>query len=223
MATRTRLCDHSVCSAISWLLTWILKFWKRHSANVAAALFFFTGLLLNTVMLSLTHERVPMHMPVLPDLLFDITGYSYETFVFSEVYIAVQNVVFFLLVVFHPEREIIIRRFMFILGIIYSIRTIAYSSTQLPSPFKVNDCLPKLSSNLSLAEFTSQLLNRAYNYSFSLGFVSQQKYSLCGDYIFSGHTSIIIIGKHFAALCPVAHVHFFLALHCTCSSTLTSS
>ena len=97
-----------------------------------------TSLLLNVVMLALTHERVPIDDNVLPDIVFDFTPYYFNSFTFSEVFIGAQNICFFLLLIFHPEREIILRRFLFLLGIVYFSRTVCFTATQLPSPFDPN-------------------------------------------------------------------------------------
>lgn len=190
-------CEHRFCVYVSTGLWFIGKLLKRHSANIAASLFMVTGLFMNVLMLALTHERVPISVNTLPDLVFDFVPYYYNAFTFSEIFIATQNISFFLLVIFHPEREMIIRRFLFIMGIVYFSRTVTFSSTQLPTPFDPNVCFVKLHSNLTMSGYLKVVAKRVVQFAGTGGFVSKEKHILCGDYIFSGHTHIILIGRSF--------------------------
>lgn len=188
-------CEHRLCGTVSLTLTVLVTFWARHSANFLAAGILLLGWWLDTLMLTLTHERFPLQDKPLPDILFDTTPFYYYGRTFSEAYIGVQTICFVFLLIFHPEREIILRRFMFILGIVYLMRTVAFTSTQLPCPFMTSSCVSKLDGNISTAQFVSQVFMRSFEYSFFTGFLSLSAPGLCGDYIFSGHTALIITGK----------------------------
>lgn len=179
---------------MKFVLHWFQHLWNRFSVNILSILFLLSSLLFTTVMISLSHERVPTKMKPLPDVLQDMTIYNYYLIIISELYITLQNICFFIMIIFHPKREIIFRRFLFILGILYYFRAFLYSSTQLPIPHSMNQCLPKLNNTISTIQFTRQIFKRALSYSLTLGFVTQQSSNLCGDYIYSGHTAVIIIG-----------------------------
>ena len=200
-------CEHSFCNIICFVLTFIVKLWTRNCANVLAAVIMITGIWLNTLMLALTNERLPIQVKVHPDLLFDILPYSYEALTFTEVYILIQNICFILLLIFHQEREIILRRFMFIIGIIFLTRAITFTSTSISCPFKVGACIPKLG-NMSTNLFVSQIFQRSLQHCLSVfSFSSQSKKTLCGDYIFSKQTVTIIIGELY---------HYYIFIHSIC-------
>nr|XP_046915287.1 phosphatidylcholine:ceramide cholinephosphotransferase 1-like [Dermatophagoides farinae] len=166
--------------------------WQRHSINLMALIFMATGMLLNSLMLSLTHERVPIQMKPLPDVGFDLLPRIDDLIVFCELYITIQNLSFLIVLFFHLDRERIFRRFTIITGLAYMVRSLFFPSTTLP-PSICNSCSPKFSSNITIGEFSMAIIDRMVEFSQTFGFVTQRKISLCGDQIFSGHTIIIIM------------------------------
>lgn len=173
----------------------ILNVWHRYFVNLLAIFFMISGLFLNALFISLTHERVLTDQPPLPDTFFDLIFYKKNLISFTELYITLQNISFFLLLLFSPQREIIFRRFCIICGITYYFRCFCFASTALP-PALFGTCLPKLNNTIAAPKFFHDIFIRAAKFSLTFGFASQNDIYLCGDQIFSGHTLIIIIGKY---------------------------
>lgn len=172
----------------------IRNVWNRYFINLLAILFMLSGLFLNTLFISLTHERVLTKEPPIPDVIFDLIFYKKNLISFTELYITLQNIFFFILLLFNSQREIIFRRFCLICGIAYYFRCFCFASTALP-PALFGTCLPKLNNTIMATEFFGNIVLRAAKFSLTFGFASQNDIYLCGDQIFSGHTLIIIIGK----------------------------
>ncbi|UXI18116.1 ubiquitin-conjugating enzyme E2 [Sarcoptes scabiei] len=172
----------------------IIFIWHRHRVNFLALLFMIFGLTFNALMISLTHERVPIHLKALPDVGFDLLFLHVNAIAFCELYITLQNICFFIGLLFHPGREKIFRRFTAITGIAYIFRSICYLSTVLPSSATFN-CEPKFETNITMGEFIIKILERTFKFILTFGFATQKKVSLCGDQIYSGHTLMIVIGK----------------------------
>nr|XP_027205820.1 phosphatidylcholine:ceramide cholinephosphotransferase 1-like [Dermatophagoides pteronyssinus] len=166
--------------------------WQRHSINFILLLFMASGMMINSLMLVLTHERIPSQLKPLPDIGFEILIRNNNLIVFTELYITLQNLSFLFVLLFHWERERIFRRFTFVTGLAYMIRSMYFPSTSLP-PSIFNSCSPKFPANITVSEYSIRSINRMIAFSKTFGFVTQQKFNLCGDQIFSGHTIIIIM------------------------------
>ncbi|CAG5110509.1 Oidioi.mRNA.OKI2018_I69.chr2.g4907.t1.cds [Oikopleura dioica] len=93
-----------------------------------------------------------------------------------------------------PNRQVIIRRFCFLGGLIYFYRALFISVTTLPPTRKlVGECSrPQTSGTIG------ELLIRTFFFVLTGGFkMNQDGNNICGGYLFSGHTSIIILFSRF--------------------------
>eukprot|EP00092_Neocalanus_flemingeri_P013675 GFUD01014748.1.p1 GENE.GFUD01014748.1~~GFUD01014748.1.p1 ORF type:complete len:336 (-),score=120.53 GFUD01014748.1:44-1051(-) len=150
-------------------------------------LFLLSGMVATTVSLIITNESVPED-PSLPDAVLDQVTYWPAGVVVSETIMALAMLTAFITVMMHKHRIIILRRIFFIVGLMYFYRAITMSITVLPKPDQHWQC-PKQNTTLTMQEVWSKLTRVARDGGISLG----DKQQFCGDYIFSGHTMVLII------------------------------
>jgi len=150
-------------------------------------LFLLSGMVATTVSLIITNESVPED-PSLPDKILDQVMYWSPGVVVSETIMGLAMLTAFIVVMLHRHRSIILRRVFFIVGMMYFYRAVTMSITILPKPDQHWAC-PKQNTSLTIQEIWSKLTRVAGDGGISLG----DKQQFCGDYIFSGHTMILII------------------------------
>lgn len=166
------------------------RFPKEKWKTFIAFLFLVINFILTTASLALVHERVPdrdKYGP-LPDVVLDhITAVDWGLSV-SEVLIVICTNTAMLVLVFHRHRFIVMRRLFLLLGILYLMRSITMYVTVLPVASQTYYCSPKanVTSSFLVVRRVLQLLS-----GFGLSINGQHTY--CGDYIYSGHTVILVM------------------------------
>jgi shingomyelin synthase len=140
-----------------------------------------------TVSLIITNENVPED-PSLPDLVLDQVTYWGAGVIVSESLMAVAMIIAFTTIALHRHRSIILRRVFFLVGLMYYYRALTMCITVLPKPDQYWAC-PKQNSSLTMSDVWSKLTRVAGDGGISLG----DKQQFCGDYIFSGHTMVLIM------------------------------
>ena len=93
------------------------------------------------------------------------------------------------IVLLHHHRTVVLRRIFIILGLLYIYRSITMSITVLPKADRSYPCAPKLNHTITFSELMSRVLTIAAGGGLSLN--GTQKY--CGDFIFSGHTMVLMM------------------------------
>lgn len=87
-------------------------------------------------------------------------------------------------------RFIVMRRIFLMMSILYFLRSITMYVTVLPVSSTTYFCSPKLSNS------TTPLLiaKRAFQLMSGFGLSINGKHTFCGDYIYSGHTVMLVLG-----------------------------
>lgn len=163
-----------------------------------------SAFVLTSAMIIFTHERLPFDVPRLPDIFLDMIPGAYrewctELISLTELYLSLQTTTFLVLVILHRERELIIRRFMFMVGVLYLIRSVGFTATTLPptAPRSISIrkfcSTPKLDQSLDNAHYVEQVVRRLFKILGSMGMINQNNIHLCGDTFFSGHTLMILL------------------------------
>jgi len=151
-------------------------------------LFLIFGFIVTTFSLALTHERVPPRPP-LPDIVLDNTTYHQWGLAASEVVIVLSLVVASVTVLLHTHRTIVFRRVALMAGLLYMYRGFTMFITVLPMSDPNYKCAPKLNHTITFLELVSRVATIVTGGGMS--FSDNQKY--CGDFIFSGHTMILLL------------------------------
>lgn len=88
------------------------------------------------------------------------------------------------------------RRVFLIVGLLYLMRSVTIYVTVLPVPSTTYYCSPKSNntSPLIIAQRVFQLLS-------GFGLSINGKHTFCGDYIYSGHTVMLVLGYLIIAEC----------------------
>lgn len=147
--------------------------------------------ILTTVSLSITHDRLPdraIYGP-LPDIVLDnVTAQDWALDI-SEIMIMIVLYSSILIIIFHKYRFIVLRRLCQLISILYLMRAITMFVTVLPPPSKTYFCSPK-------ANETSVYLvaKRSIKLIAGMGLSINGQHVYCGDYIFSGHTVMLVLG-----------------------------
>ncbi|XP_075678092.1 uncharacterized protein LOC113794756 [Dermatophagoides pteronyssinus] len=166
--------------------------------NLLSMVFVSLNMTLNLLVISVIHERIPMQEPHLPDIAFDILPDHRHFLDISEYVIVIQTVCIGLLLFFHKHRSTILRRICIILGIIYFFRALCLASTQLPLASKNYSCSPQLKNssqyeNITSLQFIEIIVSRVFYMSLGMGLSINGHHTFCGDYIFSGHTVMLVL------------------------------
>lgn len=165
------------------------KFPKERWKTCSAIVFVIINFIFTTASLSITHELRNPNLPPLPDLALDHLPYHKWALDVSEILIMISTIVAALVVVFHKHRCILIRRICVIVGLLYGYRAITMIVTVLPSANKDYHCDVQLNHTISTGEVVHRVLKIMSGFGLSIN--GQHVY--CGDFIFSGHTMILIL------------------------------
>ncbi|CAH0759492.1 unnamed protein product [Diatraea saccharalis] len=162
------------------------EIWK----TILSFFFLFVCVCINMMSLSLVHERLPDRNKTEPlnDIVLDnITARDWGLAV-SEYLIMVSTTVAMLVVVFHKHRFIVARRLFFIIGLLYLYRSVTMFVTVLPVSSKTYYCSPKSNTTTPLL-----VIKRMFYLISGFGLSINGKHTYCGDYIYSGHTMVLVL------------------------------
>uniref|UniRef100_A0A0K0E3B4 PAP2_C domain-containing protein n=1 Tax=Strongyloides stercoralis TaxID=6248 RepID=A0A0K0E3B4_STRER len=147
----------------------------------------------NTVILSYVHDFRPTSKP-LPDISFSFTPYTPSLLYYNEFIMVSLSLTALTICILHKYRWILLRRLFIIAAILYFGRMFALLFTTLPNADPNYPCAPRFTDN---NRTISGVLRRAIRVFFGAGLQVNGNLNLCGDYIYSGHTVILVISTLF--------------------------
>jgi len=153
---------------------------------IFAFIFLLFGLSASLLSLSMTHDRVPQYPP-LPDIFLDNLPYQTWGLDASEIIIIISVWTSAVIVIFHKHRTIVARRICLLIGLHYLYRSFTFFVTVLPKPDESFHCAPQLNNTSVLV-----VLERFITLATGFGLTINGNYVYCGDYIYSGHTTMLI-------------------------------
>ncbi|XP_056623667.1 phosphatidylcholine:ceramide cholinephosphotransferase 1 [Triplophysa dalaica] len=142
-----------------------------------------------TVVISVVHERVPPkeESPPLPDKFFDLFDRVQWAFSICEINGMLLVGLWLAQWCLLKHRSIVGRRFFFIVGTLYLYRCVTMYVTTLPVPGMHFKCSPKL-----FGDWEAQS-RRVLKMIAGGGLSITGSHSLCGDYLYSGHTVMLTL------------------------------
>ncbi|KAE9555864.1 hypothetical protein FO519_000949 [Halicephalobus sp. NKZ332] len=144
----------------------------------------------NWAALAYIHDIVPREP--LPDLISSIVSQQAWALKVGDSMVTLCAISMIFIFVIHKYRHIVIRRTFFIIGVLYSLRTISMLCTYLPPGYSDNEtrCRQQLPrENRTWKVYLSRLLEQTIH----VGFQDIEDRMLCGDLLFSGHTLVMIM------------------------------
>ncbi|PAV91703.1 hypothetical protein WR25_23162 isoform G [Diploscapter pachys] len=187
------------------------RFPKERGKAIACTILLVFAAVFNTIVLSYVHEKLPDDPP-LPDIVFDHTPYFPLGLDICEYLMMVSFASVLLLMLFHRHRWIMLRRLTFIGSLLYLMRCVTMLSTQVPKADKNWHCAPKYGEN---ATFWN-VVWRGIEIVTGVGLNVQGRKTLCGDYIYSGHTIVLVcsalfMGEYSPRRWRIVHALYWLA------------
>ncbi|RUS73252.1 hypothetical protein EGW08_018983 [Elysia chlorotica] len=161
-----------------------LELWK----TVLSFVYVFAVFMLTAFVMVVVHDRVPEmdKYPPLPDLFLDNMPHVPWAFDACEIVGLTLGVMWFILLFFHKHRFVLMRRFFSLMGTIFLLRCVTMLITSLSVPGKHLQCSGK-----RYGDWYTRL-QRTFEIWQGMG-MSLQGVRSCGDYMFSGHTSVITL------------------------------
>lgn len=184
--------------------------WK----TVIAGVIMFITFIITLASLAIVHEKVPDRETYgpLPDVFLDnVPAFDWGLDV-SEYIIMISINSALLCILLHRHRFIIFRRLFLILSLLYFYRAITMYVTVLPMASTTYYCSPK-TNKTDVYTVTVRIVQLFSG----LGLSINGKHTYCGDYIYSGHTVILVISYLFISeytpkkLYLVHWIYFLLA------------
>ncbi|BES87702.1 Phosphatidylcholine ceramide cholinephosphotransferase [Nesidiocoris tenuis] len=166
------------------------RFPKEKWKTFLAFLILVGNFIFTTTSLALTHERVPDKdvVPPLPDFVLDnITSIPWALDA-SEIIIMISTNVTFLVILLHKHRFIVFRRVFLMVALLYFMRSITMFVTVLPVSNPNYYCSPKANSTSFVI-----IAKRVFTLMSGFGLSINGKHTYCGDFIYSGHTVVLVI------------------------------
>ncbi|XP_028845959.1 phosphatidylcholine:ceramide cholinephosphotransferase 1 [Denticeps clupeoides] len=144
---------------------------------------------ITTMVISIVHERVPPkeEAPPLPDKFFDLFDRVEWAFSICEVNGMLLVSLWLVQWILLKHRSIVGRRFFFIVGTLYLYRCVTMYVTTLPVPGMHFKCSPKL-----FGHWEAQM-RRVMKMFAGGGLTITGSHSMCGDYLYSGHTVMLTL------------------------------
>ena len=108
------------------------------------------------------------------------------------------------MIVFHRHRFIVLRRVLLLLGLLYMYRSVTMWVTALPKADRNYECADKFGSALTVSELIKRVITIVTGFGLSIN----GNHIYCGDYVYSGHTMILVMGH-----LVMKHCEWLLAMH----------
>ncbi|KAF7283024.1 hypothetical protein GWI33_001581 [Rhynchophorus ferrugineus] len=165
------------------------RFPQERCKTILAFLIMCFNFILTLTSLSLVHDRVPdrgIYGP-LPDVFLDnVPAYDWALDVSEYIIIFCVNSCFIAMIL-HKHRFIVFRRMFLIMSLLYMYRAVTMYVTVLPLSSRTYTCSPK-------SNETSPILiaKRVLHLMSGFGLSVNGKHTFCGDFIYSGHTVILV-------------------------------
>lgn len=156
-----------------------------------------TMLMLNLISTAIIHDRTPnekIRHPPLRDIGFDASssvneGDTYVLLTISEIILVISTGIVFGFITLHKHKSIVFRRMFFLIFLLFSARFLTMNATMLPiSSNMLYHCESK-HNPASVGVVTSRFLELLYGW----GLSSTTELKYCGNYIFSGHTVLLVL------------------------------
>lgn len=162
------------------------EIWKTFIALLIMCL----NMVINLTALALVHEYVPdndIYEP-LPDIIVSNVPAQDWGLDVSEYMIIATLISTVCVLIFHKYRFVVFRRFFLITALLYLMRAITMSVTVLPVSSRTYNCSAKLNNTDFII-----IATRVANLISGIGLSVNGKHIYCGDYVFSGHTVILVM------------------------------
>lgn len=189
------------------------RFPKEKWKTFIAFLILVVNFIFTTCSLALVHERVPDRdkYPPLSDIVLDHVAPADWALSVSEILIMVATNAAVLVVFFHKHRFIVMRRIFLILALLYMMRSITMFVTVLPVASRTYYCSPKSNSTSGaiVAKRVWQLIS-------GFGLSINGKHTYCGDYIYSGHTVILVMSYLIISECKYYFSNLYIIKYIFC-------
>ncbi|XP_065200771.1 phosphatidylcholine:ceramide cholinephosphotransferase 2-like isoform X2 [Planococcus citri] len=163
------------------------NFPQEFHKTIIAFLILIFNFFLTTTSLAVIHDKVPQYGP-LPDTVLNLVEPQEWALVVSEIFIIVTTSIMLIIIVLHKHRFVIFRRLFLMLSLLYFMRSITMFVTVLPVSSKTYQCSPRENSTDA-----SVVFHRSINLFFGMGLTINGKHTYCGDYIYSGHTTVLVM------------------------------
>lgn len=166
------------------------KFPKEKWKTFVALFVMIINFIFTTTSLAMVHDRVPdreKYAP-LPDKFLDTIPALDWALDVSEYLIMISVNATAIVLIFHKHRFIVFRRVFLILSLLYLMRAITMYITVLPVSSTTYYCSPK-ANQTSAFLISSRVLQLISGFGLSVN----GKHTYCGDYIYSGHTVILVL------------------------------
>lgn len=168
------------------------RFPQERCKTLLAAIILFFNFVLTLTALSLVHERVPDRKKYgpLPDVFLDnVPALDWALDVSEYIIIVCINSCLFAMI-FHKHRFIVFRRIFLIMSLLYMYRAITMYVTVLPIASTTYPCSPKANHTTPL-----MIAQRVIRLMSGFGLSVNGKHTYCGDFIYSGHTVILVFSN----------------------------
>lgn len=164
------------------------KFPSEKKKTLVALAWFAACLCLTCVFITLAHDRYPPYETnhPLPDLLLENLKVQDWAFPCSEYCAMILSLVWYFIVVVHRHKWILLRRQFFIVGLLYLYRCVTMIVTNLPRAFNTYECAPKTDGTFPA------VIVRSLRIMVSAGLSTAGELHTCGDWVFSGHTCMLV-------------------------------
>ncbi len=127
----------------------------------------------------------------------------------SEILLTTQTIAAVVVIVFHRHRWIVLRRVLLIIGLLYMYRAVTMWVTAMPKADRLYECAPKFGSALTLSEVLKRVVTIVTGFGLSIN----GNHIYCGDYIYSGHTMIFVLGHLVVGHCKL---YFIFGTYFSC-------
>ncbi|KAG2394137.1 hypothetical protein C9374_003901 [Naegleria lovaniensis] len=167
--------------------------WGSMITKVIVSFFYLMlSIFCTSVTMVVVHERVPQDYPPLPDIILDNVPLIPSAFAISELICLILALIVLFIILFHKYRGIIVRRLFVIIGTVFLLRclTMFITSLSVPGSHLTSECMKSRAANITLT--FEEKMNRAIEITLGFG-LSIMNVKTCGDYMFSGHVSIITL------------------------------
>ncbi len=168
--------------------------------TVSCFLLMLAVFLANLFSMTIIHDRAPeqrnstLLYPPLRDITFDVSADLVARnapllWIVSEIILVGTTVCVAGVLIFHAHRSIVLRRFFFLLSLLFSLRLVTMNATVLPvSDGTLYHCDAK-----NRPIILSILLSRFAEMASRLGLWLREDIQYCGNFVYSGHTVLLVM------------------------------